>query len=197
MKNFKEYLTESQKRYVFKIKIAGEMTNEQEAALKSSLERFVTNTFKKAGKTPIQELPLDFPNIKNAEVNIYEVSLDYPTTQHELTEFVAQAVKKHANYVVVRRPGEPSEEYQTPATVRKGALLDDPDYKESPNAKFEDYYGDKYNSGFVKELNDILKLQRKERGEQRPSEGDAKFNTDSPAGTQSPIQPTDYNPLRK
>lgn len=197
MKTFTEYLTESQKRYDFKIKIAGEMTNEQENVLKSSLERFVTNSFKKSGKTPIQELPLDFPNVKNMEVNIYEVSLDYPTTQHELTEFVAQSLKINRGYVVVKRPGEPSEEYQTPATERKGALLDDPDYKEAPNAKFEDYYGDKYNSGFVKELNDILRLQRKERGEQRPTEGDAKFNTDSPAGTQSPIQPTDYNPLRK
>jgi len=197
MKTFTEYLTESQKRYDFKIKIAGEMTNEQETALKSTLERFVTNSFKKSGKTPIQELPLDFPNVKNLEVNIYEVSLHYPATQHELTEFVAQAVKKQTSHVVVRRPGEPSEEYQTPVAERKGALLDDPDYKEAPNAKFEDYYGDKYNTGFVKELNDILRLQRKERGEQRPTEGDAKFNTDSPAGTQSPIQPTDYNPLRK
>ncbi|NBO27882.1 MAG: hypothetical protein EBV10_01370 [Synechococcaceae bacterium WB6_1A_059] len=168
-----------------------------ENVLKTSLERFVTNSFKKAGKTPIQELPLDFPNVKNVEVNIYEVSLDYPTTQHELTEVVSQALKKHASYVVVKRPGEPSEEYQTPAPERKGALLDDPNYSESPNAKFEDYYGDKYNTGFVKELNDILRLQRKERGEQRPTEGDAKFNTDSPAGTQSPIKPTDYNPLRK
>jgi hypothetical protein len=197
MKTFKEYLTESQKRYDFKIKIAGEMTTEQENVLKNSLERFVTNSFKKSGKTPIQELPLDFPNVKNLEVNIYEVSLDYPATQHELTEYVAQALKMHTSHVVVKRPGEPSEEYQTPVTPRKGALLDDPNYSEAPNAKFEDFYGDKYNSGFVKELNDILKLQRRERGEERPTEGAAKFNTDSPEGKQSPIKATDYDPLRK
>lgn len=190
MKTFKEYLTEGQKRYDFKIKIAGEMTTEQESVLKTSLERFVTNSFKKTGKTPIQELPLDFPNVKNVEVNIYEVSLDYPATQHELTEYVAQSLKLNRGYVVVRRPGEPSEEYQNIEPVRQGALLDDPDYKEAPNAKFEDFYGDKYNSGFVKELNDILKLQRKDRGEQIPTEGAAKFNTDSDANTRSPIQQT-------
>ena len=66
-------------------------------------------------------------------------------------------------------------------------MLNDPDYKESPNATFEDFYGDKYNSGFVKELNDILKLQRKERGEEIPTEGAAKFNTDAEPGTTSPI----------
>jgi len=64
-------------------------------------------------------------------------------------------------------------------------LLDDPDYKESPNATFEDYYGDKYNSGFVKELNDILKLQRKARGEQIPTESAAKYNTDADINTNS------------
>lgn len=197
MKTFKEYLTESQKHYDFKIKIAGDMAPEKEAALKTCLERFVTNNFKKSGKTPIQELPLDFPNVKNMEVSIYEVSLGYPTTQHELIEYVSQALNINRSHVVVRRPGEPSEEYQTPAEKRTGALLDDPDYKEAPNAKFEDYYGDKYNSGFVKELNDILKLQRRERGEQIPTEGAAKFNTDSPEGTASPIKAADYNPLRK
>jgi hypothetical protein len=60
----------------------------------------------------------------------------------------------------------------------------------------EEFYGDKYNSGFVKELNDILKLQRKERGEQIPMETAAKFNTDSPANTTSPIKQSDYAPRK-
>ena len=66
-------------------------------------------------------------------------------------------------------------------------MLNDPDYKEAGNPKFEDYYGDKYNSGFVKELNDLLKLERKARGEQIPTEGAAKFNTDTPANTTSDL----------
>jgi hypothetical protein len=57
-------------------------------------------------------------------------------------------------------------------------LLTDSEYKESPNANFDDFYGDKYNTGFVKELNDVLKLQRKERGEEIPSETTVKYNTD-------------------
>lgn len=197
MKTFKEHLLESQKRYDFRIKIAGDFTTEQESNLKKALDKYAVSGWKKTGKTPIQELPLDFPQVKNCEVSIYEVTLDYPTTQHELTEFIANHCGVNRKYLAVRRPGEPTEEYQHIEEKREGALLTDPDYKEAPNAKFEDYYGDKYNTGFVKELNDILRLQRKERGEQRPTEGDAKFNTDSPAGTQSPIKPTDYNPLRK
>lgn len=181
MKNFKEYLQEStlQKKYEFRVKVAGDFTNEQESKLKTMLERFQVNAFKKVGVTPIQALPLDFPQVKNCEVNIYEVSLDYPTTQQELTEYLSSGLEVSRQRLVVRRPGEPSEEYQNEEPKREGALLNDPDYKESPNAQFEDFYGDKYNTGFVKELNDLLKLERKARGEEIPTEGAAKYNTDT------------------
>lgn len=178
-KSFKEYLSENKKQYDFRVKIAGDFTTEQESSLKSLLGRYQLSGFKKTAKTPIQELPLDFPSIKNAEVNIYEVTLDYPTTQQELTEYLATELGVGKPRLVVRRPGEPSEEYQEPTEPREGALLDDPDYKEADNAQFEDFYGDKYNSGFVKELNDILKLQRKARGEEIPTTESAKFNTDT------------------
>ena len=179
MKTFKEYLSESKKQYDFRVKVAGDFTTEQEDSLKILLGRYNLSGFKKTAKTPIQELPLDFPQVKNCEVSIYEVSVDYPVTQYELTEYLTAELGVNKQNLVVRKPGEPTEEYQTPVEPREGALLDDPDYKESPDAQFEDYYGDKYNTGFVKELNDILKLQRKARGEEIPTEGAAKFNTDT------------------
>jgi hypothetical protein len=182
MKSFTEYLTESKKQYDFRIKIAGEMSTEKEDTMKRLLGRFTnenTLTGFKKSKTPIQAVPLDFPQVKNCEVNIYEVTLDFPTTQFELTEYLAAELGIGKQNLVVRRPGEPSEEYQMPVEKREGALLLDPDYKEAGSPQFEDYYGDKYNTGFVKELNDILKLQRKERGEEIPTEGAAKYNTDA------------------
>lgn len=178
MKTFKEYLAESKKKYDFRVKVAGDFSKDREDHLKTALNKYSLESFKKLANTPIQEHPLDFPQVKNCEVSIYEVTLDYPTTQHELTEYLTQELGVNKQNLVVKRPGEPSEEYQMPVEKREGALLDDPDYKESPNAKFEDFYGDKYNSGFVKELNDLLKLERKARGEQIPTEGAAKFNTD-------------------
>jgi len=188
MKNFKDYLTESKKNYDFRVKVAGEFTTEQESKLKDLLGRYTVSNFSKKGKTPIQELPLDFPQVKNCEVSIFEVTVDYPTTAHELTEYLSSGLGIGKQFLAVRRPGEPSEEYQQPVEERKDALLTDPDYKEAPNAKFEDYYGDKYNSGFVKELNDILKLQRKERGEQIPSADPVKYNTDKDADTKAVLK---------
>lgn len=190
MKTFQEYLQESvlSKKYPFRVKVAGDFGTDQEAKLQSMLDRFKVDSFKKSGKTPIQELPLDFPQVKNCEVSIYEVVLDYPTTQQELTEYLSAGLGINKSKLAVRRPGEPSEQYQEKVETRDGALLDDPDYKEAPNAKFEDFYGDKYNTGFVKELNDILKLQRKARGEEIPSESAAKFNTDTPADTNTNLE---------
>jgi hypothetical protein len=182
MKQFKEYLQESVKKYDFRVKIAGEVSKEQEQALESILDKWKISSFKKAGTTPVQQFPLDFPKLQNQQVSIYEVTVDYPVTSNEITEYISGNLKVAKENFVVRRPGEPLEEYQEPKEKREGALLDDPDYKESPNAKFEDYYGEKYNSAFLKELNDVLKLQRKERGEQIPTEGAAKFNTDSAEG---------------
>lgn len=198
MKNFKEYLTESKKRYDFKIKIAGDVTNEQESVLKHALSKFTVDNsvsnFKKH-KTPIQSLPLDFPQVKNCEVHIYEVTLDYPTTPFELTEYLSAELKVGKNHLVIRNPNDPSEEYQTTTEPREGALLNDSEYKEAGNANFEDYYGDKYNSGFVKELNDILKLQRKERGEVIPEAKTddivkvvGKTSNDFPQNNTSPVQ---------
>jgi len=181
MKNFKEHLQEGQqlRKHEFRVKVAGDFTAEQEAKLKTMLERYQVSGFKKIGVTPIQSTPLDFPQIKNCEVKIYEVTLDYPTTQQELTEYLTSGLEVSKQRLVVRRPNEPSEEYQNQEPKREGALLNDPDYKEAENAKFEDFYGTKYNSGFVKELNDLLKLERKARGEQIPSAATAKFNTDN------------------
>jgi hypothetical protein len=188
MKNFKEYLSESKKKYDFRVKVAGGFSTEQESTLKTMLEKFAISGFKKTATTPIQALPLDFPQVRNCEVSIYEVTLDYPTTQFELTEYLTSGLGVNKQNLVVRSPFEATEDYQEPSEPREGALLDDPDYKEAGSPQFEDYYGDKYNTGFVKELNDILKLQRKARGEEIPTTEAAKFNVDSPVGTNSVLK---------
>ena len=171
MRSFKEYLTESVKKYDFRIKVAQECTSDSEAKMKGLLERFGVADFSKKGKTPIQQLPLDFPKIKNAEVSIYEVTLNYPTTANELHKYLTAEMGVNENYMVVRSPLEPTEDYQAPHEKREGALLTDPTYKEAPNANSDDYYGEKYNTSFLKQLNADAAERRKQRGEQIPSSG--------------------------
>lgn len=197
MKSFTEYLMESKKSYPFKIKIAGEFTPTQEDALKSLLNKYQIAEFKKVAKTPVQSLPLDFPRLNNVEVNIWEVTLDYPVASHELTYYLGNGLRLNEQQIVVRKPGEPSERYQEPVEAREGALLTDSEYKEAPNANPDDFYGDKYNMSFVKALNDDLKAQRKARGEVIPTEGKAQTTNELPQGTMSPIKSSDYDPRKK
>ena len=196
-KNFKEYLAEGMKKWDFRIKVAGKFTTEQADTMKALLGKFQVSHFKKLGITPIQELPLDFPKIKNAEVNIYEATLDYPTTQGELQEYLTSSMGITADTMVVRRPGEDLEVYQEPKKAHQGALLNDSEYTESPNVEFTDYYGDKYNTGFVKELNDLLKLQRKARGTEYPTADKVKYNVDLPQNNMSPLSKSKAPEVRK
>ena len=184
MKQFKEYLQESVRQWDFRVKIAGNFEKDAEKTLESLLDKWKLSSFTKKGTTPVQQFPLDFPKLKNEQVTIYEVSTEYPVTTNELTEYLASNLRVARECLVVRRPGEPLEEYQEPKETREGALLNDPNYSEAPNTG-EEFYGEAYNSKFLKELNDVLKLQRKERGEVIPSETAAKFNTDSAEGNKS------------
>ena len=187
MKSFKDYLTESKRTYDFKVKIAGNVTAEQEDSLKSLLAKYQIVGFKKSASTPVQALPLDFPRLTNEEVNIWEVSLDYPVASHELANYLGSGLKINEQYIIVRRPGEPSEEYQMPATTYEGALLGDSTYKESPNVDSNDFYGDKYNLSLVKTLNADLKAQQKARGEVRPSGEATQTTSDLPQNNTSPV----------
>ena len=65
MKTFKEYLVENKKIYSFKIKVAGDVPEKFQEALKSRLDSCKVMTFEKLMTTPIQKLPLDFPGKEN------------------------------------------------------------------------------------------------------------------------------------
>jgi hypothetical protein len=187
MKSFKEHLVESKRTYDFKVKIAGEFSVEQENTMKTLLDKYQVTAFTKTGKTPVQFLPLDFPKLTNKEVSIYEVALDYPVASHELANYLGAGLKMNEQCIIVRKPGEPSEQYQEPQEKREGALLNDPDYKEAGSPKFEDYYGDKYNASLIKTLNDDLKAQHKARGQVIPK-GDNGMTTNEVAqNNQSPV----------
>jgi len=187
MKSFKEHLVESKRTYDFKVKIAGGFAPEQEAIMKTLLDKYKVVEFKKTGKTPVQSLPLDFPKLTNTEVSIYEVTLDYPVASHELANYLGTGLKITEQSIVVRKPGEPSEQYQEPQEKREGALLNDPDYKEAGSPKFEDYYGDKYNASLIKTLNDDLKAQHKARGQVIPQGDDGKTTNEVAQNNQSPV----------
>jgi len=112
MKTFVDYLTESKQVYNFKIKVAGDLKEDFEEKLKSALERFSISKISKGKRTPIQEVPLDFPEAKYSHVTIFDVEINYPTTPQVLTDYIARICNHDENMIKVRTEGEPSEQYQ-------------------------------------------------------------------------------------
>ena len=112
MKNFADYLIESKKTYEFKIGIAGEQPDGCEDMLETGLQKFGITKMSAGKKTPIQERPLDFPQLENCEVHYYEVELTYPTTVQVLQEYLGSVCSVPQSHIIVRNPNEPQELYQ-------------------------------------------------------------------------------------
>lgn len=189
MKTLKEYITESfdNKKYMFKIKIAGDVNEDLESKIKTVLEKYKVDNFSKNSTTPIQALPLDFPKLRNTNVNIYDVTLSYPATQFELHEYICNGAKLSADAVVVRSPFEPTEEYQIPTEQKKDALLNDPDYKELPKIKSEDFHGEKPIQSLLKDLAEASKKRADEQGLKIPTGETATAKDMGPGNSKSPI----------
>lgn len=112
MKSFAEYLTESKKTYDFKIGVAGELPEDFENNMESALQKFGITKLTPGKKTPIQERPLDFPQLENLEVTYYETELTYPTTVQVLQTYLGEVCSIPQSHIIVRNPNEPQELYQ-------------------------------------------------------------------------------------
>jgi hypothetical protein len=115
MKSFKDILTESQKTYEFKLGFAGEIPEGFEDRLETGLKKFGLVNVSPGKKTPIQERPLDFPQLQNTEVTYYEAEVSYPTTSQVLGEYLSTLCVFPRSHVIVRNANDPREEYQEPS----------------------------------------------------------------------------------
>ena len=116
MKSFAQILTESKKTYEFKIGVAGELPEGFQDHMETALQKFKLLSSSAGKKTPIQERPLDFPQLQNMEVTYYEVETEYPTTTQILQEYLGQCCGIPQSHIIVRNPNEPQELYQEAKT---------------------------------------------------------------------------------
>jgi hypothetical protein len=112
MRSFTQLLTESKKTYEFKIGVAGPLPEGFEDTLETILKKYGANNLTSGKKTPIQERPLDFPQLQNMEVTFFELAVEYPTTTQVLQEYIGKCCGIDQAYIIVRNAGDPREEYQ-------------------------------------------------------------------------------------
>ena len=156
MSTFSQYLTEATKSYDYKIKVAGVVADDFASKMESALAKFDVANMSAGKKTPIMTMPLDFPMLSNEEVTIYDVTTNYPASVREMKEYLSDILRIPATHIVVKKPGEPTEEYQDQMQVAqnseyKNKLLDI-EYKDAPKVKGEDFHSTQANMSLLKEL---------------------------------------------
>jgi len=184
MKQLNEYLTASEKRYVYRVKVVGELPKENYEKLKAALGMFDVETCTAPKKTPIQSEPVDFPNHKNEEVNIFDITLKYPANHEQVVELARLAGIQPANILVVGKDWDESMNKEREG-IEDGTRLETPEYPGQTTEQKEasDAYADSYQGAaneFAGEVNNNFEVA----GGKTPP---AKFNTDDKQGADSPM----------
>jgi len=154
MSTFKHYLAESTKSYDYKIEVAGAIDKDFANKMETALAKFEVANMSAGKKTPIMTMPLDFPMLSNEEVTIFDVTTNYPVAVRELKEYLSDIMRIPATHIVVRKPGEPTEQYQADMQIKSEYRnkLHDIEYKDAPKVNAEDFHSTKANMSLLKEL---------------------------------------------
>jgi hypothetical protein len=188
MKNFLNYLEQSQKTYEFRIKIANTDPAEKLTMLESALDAYGLESLSKPKRLPLKESDVDFPNHGTVELYLMDAVLTYPCNEYQLRTIIAErAGIAQANIVVVPKnhPEEQRRWNEDDASdineYKKGEAVLDKPYEDNPEAKKA---GDAYASfnSILKELTEI-KLAEAEGGKTP----EAKTTNDLPTGDKSPV----------
>ena len=153
MKSFVEYLIESSKTYEFRIKVAGEISNEHMERIENHMERFGLESISKPKSTPIQKQPAGFSeSVKNSAVNVFEVTTNYPATPQQITALLQDILGLPESHVVTINKNDPEEIAREAAADAKEEEYKPILVNDYDEEKLEPTFGDEYNANFLKEL---------------------------------------------
>jgi hypothetical protein len=154
MKSLKLYLTESEQTYNFRLKLANEFDDETMNKIETLLDKYELKKISKPKKTPVQEHPMDFQTLSNAEVYIIDAELTYPVTANQIFEYITQNLQVPASHLVVINQNNPEEIAREEGIKEKEytTKLTDADYKDEEKHDVAKVFGDEYNANMLKEL---------------------------------------------
>jgi len=86
MKNFRDYLIESEKTFDYRIKIVGDVDSEFVKTFREKLKKFDPVKIGEVKTTPVMSKPSDFPGYPNERVNIMDCTFRYPATPPQIQQ---------------------------------------------------------------------------------------------------------------
>lgn len=173
-KSFREYVKENHREYHVRVKTITSLDDENMEMMERVLQKYVPIDIDGPTKTIIQKHPLDFQDIRNAEVYIVDITTELPISSYVLQQELKLALGIPEKFIVVRSTNDPleietqrmnSDDEISMQAMEKGLS---PEARLSTNSAYdvdeqgeleEPAYGDEYNKNFL----DILKKVSEER----------------------------------
>lgn len=177
MKSFNEFLIESRKQYQFRIKIAGLVSDSQLDKIEAALQKWGLVSLSSPKTTPIQKNPSDFPLLKEIEVTMMDLTLDYPVTAREIAIHLNQYVEIPQDYIRVCSEHDSEDSEQDNAEPLLTSPYPKSDEKKNP------HYGEKFIKEFLKKEKNVPYKYKIAGG--KTSKGET--SNDLPQGNISPI----------
>jgi len=183
-KTFAHYLTESRKTFDYRIKILGDTDAKFINALEEKLQQFDVIKMTEVKRSPIQKVLPDFPGIENEGMSFFDVSFNYPASPPQMAQ-IARLLGLNPDHMIIQQADYADSidnervEYEAQANPLLGS-----DYEpNTPEAEAASkYYGaDPYQRKVVG--NEYASDYTIAGGKTAP----AVYNTDKPAGIDSPI----------
>lgn len=156
-KSLSAYLVESKKEYKFTLKFAcDEIDDDMLDKLEDCLFKYDIVSASAFKDTPIQENPLDFPNVKCSKVHISQIVLCYPVTGDMLRNYLSKQLNINEQSIAVYGEKDPravytaeyldrnSEDFKERYVAKIGTEPDDIEEKAA--------YGEEAISNFLKDL---------------------------------------------
>lgn len=100
MKNFQQYLAESERTYNYRIKIVGDVAPDFIKQLEEKLKQFDIVKITKPKTTPVQLNPADFPKHSNDSVTSMDVEFRYPAIEPQIKQ-IAQLLFMDPNRIIM------------------------------------------------------------------------------------------------
>jgi hypothetical protein len=100
MKNFQQYLAESERTYNYRIKIVGDVAPDFVKQLEEKLAQFDVVKITKPKTTPVQLQPADFPKHSNDSVTSMDVEFRYPAIEPQIKQ-IAQLLMMDPNRIIM------------------------------------------------------------------------------------------------
>jgi hypothetical protein len=159
MKNFLQHLTETQKTYEFRIKIANIDPAEKMDALEAALDAYGLESLSKAKRLPIKSNDIDFPSMANCQIYLMDAVLTYPVNEAQLRAIISERAGISQANIVVVSPNHPEEqrrwdlEGNDVREYKQGEAVLDKEYSHDECACGEEASKAYSQGSFLKELN--------------------------------------------